>query len=346
MTTNAAANQSIEPVVAQPVVLSVRNLQTQFKVRRSAPLMAVDDVSFDVARGRILGIVGESGSGKSVTGFSIIGLVDPPGEVVGGSVHLDGIDLVLLGKEELRKLRGNRIAMIFQDPMTSLNPVLTIGTQMRETLAAHSTHSRAAATQLCVDALSAVGIPAALSRLDAYPHEFSGGMRQRVAIAMALLHKPALIIADEPTTALDVTIQSQIVSQVQALAREHGTAVIWISHDLSVVSGLADEVAVMYAGQVVERGPVDQILAAPAHPYTRGLIACLPDPSRRGGLLAQIPGMPPTLDALPQGCRFRPRCGVATEICLTSPNLSVLGQDHFVRCHHPQGRPCSTQTPT
>lgn len=314
--------------------LIVRDLRTQFTTRTGS-VTAVDGVSFEVGRGRILGLVGESGSGKSVTGFSILGLIDPPGAVVGGTVLFEGRDLTRLSEQELRALRGNRIAMIFQDPMMSLNPVLTIGEQMRETVTAHARPTDAEVRRRVVDALAAVGIPAASERLSAYPHEFSGGMRQRVAIAMALLHKPALIIADEPTTALDVTIQAQILSEVQALARDQGTAIIWISHDLSVVSGLADDVAVMYCGQIVESGPVDSVLVSPGHPYTKGLIGSVASQGERGRPLTQIRGMPPRLDALPRGCRFRPRCEHAADDCLEPPTVRTLSKGRSVRCHRP-----------
>src|SRR3954470_15507553 len=261
--------------------LEVRNLQTHF-FTRAGVVKAVDDVSFTVRRGKVLGLVGESGSGKTVTGFSILGLVDEPGRITGGSILFHGQDLAKLSEEEMRKLRGNRIAMIFQDPMMTLNPVLRIDTQMIETVQAHAKVSREEARQRARDALGQVGIASPDERLRSYPHQFSGGMRQRVAIAIALLHKPDLIIADEPTTALDVTIQGQILAEAQKLAREHGTALLWISHDLAVVSGLADEIAVMYAGRVVERGPVSEVLDAPLHPYTLGRIGSVPSRNRRG----------------------------------------------------------------
>ncbi len=333
MTTAATPLTPLQPASGQPT-LAVRDLRTRFTTRTGS-VMAVDGISFEVGRGRILGLVGESGSGKSVTGFSILGLIDPPGAVVGGSVWFEGRDLTRLSERELRALRGNRIAMIFQDPMMSLNPVLTIGEQMRETVTAHARPADAEVRRLVLDALAAVGIPAASERLNAYPHEFSGGMRQRVAIAMALLHRPALIIADEPTTALDVTIQAQILSEVQSLAREQGTAIIWISHDLSVVSGLADDVAVMSCGQIVESGPVDKVLVSPGHPYTKGLIGSVASQGERGRPLMQIQGMPPRLDALPKGCRFRPRCEYAADDCLEPPAVRTLSEGRSVRCHRP-----------
>jgi len=314
--------------------LSVRDLRTYFAAR-SGTVKAVDGVSFEVGRGRILGLVGESGSGKSVTGFSILGLIDPPGAIVGGSVLFEDRDLTKLSERELRSLRGNRIAMIFQDPMMSLNPVLTIGAQMRETLLAHRKIADAEVLRRVTAALDAVGMPAVAERLGAYPHEFSGGMRQRVAIAMALLHEPSLIIADEPTTALDVTIQAQILSEVQKLAREHGTAIIWISHDLSVISGLADDVAVMYCGRIVETGPVDAVLANPAHPYTKGLIGSIASHGQRGRPLPQIRGMPPNPGSLPTGCHFRPRCEFAGDECGVEPEARIVLPGRNLRCHRP-----------
>ena len=284
--------------------LEVRDLSTHFETRAGV-VRAVDGVSFTVSSGQVLGLVGESGSGKSVTGFSIIGLVDPPGRIAGGSILFKGRDLTKLTEPELRDLRGNRIAMIFQDPMMTLNPVLRIDTQMMETVFAHAKVSATEARQRSRDALGMVGIPSPDERLRAYPHQFSGGMRQRVAIAIALLHRPDLIIADEPTTALDVTIQAQILAEVQKLAREAGTALIWITHDLSVVAGLADDIAVMYAGRIVETGRVATVLDRPMHPYTHGLIGSVPSRNRRGSRLRQIPGMTPSLLNLPVGCAFR-----------------------------------------
>ncbi|HJQ60499.1 MAG TPA: ABC transporter ATP-binding protein, partial [Vineibacter sp.] len=288
-----------------PPVLEVRGLKTHFAARAGV-VKAVDDVDLTLGRGRVLGLVGESGSGKSVTGFSLMGLIDPPGRIVAGSVKLAGQELVGLDTEALRRVRGRRIAMIFQDPMMTLNPVLKIGTQMVMALRAHETASTAAARRRAADVLGLVGIPSPEERLDAYPHQFSGGMRQRVAIAIALLHKPDVIIADEPTTALDVSIQAQIIAEIRRLVDETGTALIWISHDLAVVAGLADEVCVMYAGRIVERGPVDDVLDRPLHPYTRGLLDSVPERTARGEALRQIPGNAPSLVDLPPGCAFRP----------------------------------------
>jgi peptide/nickel transport system ATP-binding protein len=314
-------------------LLQIRNLQTHFRTEAGL-LKAVDGVSFDVARGKVLGLVGESGSGKSVTGFSIMGLVDPPGRVVGGEILFDGVDLTRLAPEKMRALRGRRIAMIFQDPMMTLNPVLRIDTQMIEAIQAHEPASRAEARARARDALGRVGIASPEERLDAYPHQFSGGMRQRVAIAIALLHQPQLIIADEPTTALDVTIQAQILAEVQKLARESETTLVWITHDLAVVSRLADEIAVMYAGRIVESGPAAEVLERPSHPYTAGLIGSVPSRNRRGTRLAQIPGMTPSLVDLPEGCAFRTRCTYADAACLKDPP-SVSSGARVYRCFHP-----------
>jgi peptide/nickel transport system ATP-binding protein len=319
---------------ANSMTLEVRNLRTQF-FTRDGVLPAVDDVSFSLARGRILGLVGESGSGKSVTGFSIMGLVDPPGRVVGGEILFQGRDVTKLPARELRKLQGNRIAMVFQDPMMTLNPVLRIDAQMIEAVRAHTSMSHAQAREHARDTLGLMGIPSPEERLRAYPHQLSGGMRQRVAIAIAMLHRPDLIIADEPTTALDVTIQAQILSEVQKLARQHGTALIWISNDLSVVAVLADEVAVLYAGRIVELGPVVAVLDAPLHPYTMGLIDSLPSENRRGQRLRQIPGMTPNLLSLPAGCAFAARCPRASEACGVRPEIKQNSPDRLVCCFHP-----------
>ncbi|GIX10012.1 ABC transporter ATP-binding protein [Elioraea sp.] len=320
-------------MTGQPTI-EVRNLRTHF-FTKAGVVKAVDDVSFSVAKGRILGLVGESGSGKSVTGFSIMGLVDPPGRVVGGEILFQGRDLARLSEEEMRRIRGARIAMIFQDPMMTLNPVLRIDTQMIETVLAHESVSEAEARRRARAALVQVGIPSPDERLRAYPHQFSGGMRQRVAIAIALLHRPELIIADEPTTALDVTIQGQILFEVQKLCRESGTSLIWITHDLSVIAGLADEICVMYAGRIVEKGTVDEVLDHPLHPYTRGLIGSVPSRNVRGRPLAQIPGMTPSLLNLPPGCAFRARCPRASEACLVEPGITTPLPGREVRCFHP-----------
>ncbi len=314
--------------------LQVDGLRTHF-FTRAGVLKAVDGVSFSVAPGEVVGLVGESGSGKSVTGFSILGLVDPPGRLVSGKVWFQGEDLAQAGEERLRTLRGRRISMVFQDPMMTLNPVLRIDTQMVETLLAHAPMARAAALERCKEALARVGIPAPEARLTCYPHELSGGMRQRVAIAIAMLHRPALIIADEPTTALDVTIQGQILAQMQQLCREQGTALIWITHNLAVVAGLANRICVMYAGRIVEQGTTDDVLDRPLHPYTRGLIRSLPAHNPRGGRLFQIPGMVPQPLNLPPGCAFAQRCPRADAVCAADPETTEPLPGRSVRCQHP-----------
>jgi len=316
-------------------VLEVSHLQTSF-FTKAGEVKAVDDVSFEVHSGRVLGLVGESGSGKTVTGFSIMGLVDPPGRVAGGEIRFQGEDLVQATEQRWQQLRGNQIAMVFQDPMMTLNPVLRIDTQMIEAIRAHERLDRSTARRRARDALGQVGIPSPDERLKAYPHQFSGGMRQRVSIAIALLNRPELIIADEPTTALDVTIQAQILYEAQKLCRETGTALIWITHDLSVIAGLADEVAVMYAGRVVEYGEVDDVLDRSLHPYTHGLIGSVPSRNRRGIPLQQIPGMTPSLLNLPPGCAFSERCPRVVELCSTAPDVSQPeGSRRMIRCHSP-----------
>jgi peptide/nickel transport system ATP-binding protein len=317
-------------------VLAVEGLSTHFPLREGT-VRAVEDVSFSVARGEVLGLVGESGSGKTVTGLSIIGVLDPPGRVVAGSIRLAGEELVGLSEAALRRLRGRQVAMIFQDPMLTLNPVLRVDTQMIEAVTAHERVSRRAARSRAEAALAAVGIAAPRERLAAYPHQLSGGLRQRIAIAIALLHRPLLLIADEPTTALDVTIQAQILGEVQALCAEAGTALIWITHDLAVVSGLADRIAVMYAGRIVEEGPAAAVLERPLHPYTRGLIGSAPHHGRRGGRLASIPGAPPAPLRRPDGCAFAPRCARADAACATEPGLVTHAAARAVRCWHPHG---------
>lgn len=319
----------------QSLTLDVRDLKTHF-FTKAGVAKAVDGVSFSVGKGEVLGLVGESGSGKSVTGFSIIGLVDPPGRVVSGEVLFKGQDLLKLDAEALRQLRGNRIAMIFQDPMMTLNPVLRVDTQMIETIKAHdSSISKRDALARARDALGQVGIPAPDERLRSYPHQFSGGMRQRVAIAIALLNKPDLIIADEPTTALDVTIQGQILYEAQKLCCETGTSMIWITHDLAVVAGLADHICVMYGGKAVEQGTIDDVLDHPVHPYTRGLLGSVPGHNTRGQRLYQIPGMAPSLMNLPQGCTFQDRCPRADDACLIEPGITEPVPGRAVRCCHP-----------
>jgi peptide/nickel transport system ATP-binding protein len=315
-------------------LLQVDGLRMHF-FTKAGVVKAVDDVSFCVGRGEILGLVGESGSGKSMTGYSILGLVDPPGRIVEGRIVFDGTDLTRLDPAAWRAIRGNRIAMIFQDPMMTLNPVLRIDTQIVEAVRAHADVSRESALARAREALVRVGIPSPDERLRAYPHQFSGGMRQRVAIAIALVNRPDLIIADEPTTALDVTIQGQILFEMQKVCRESGTALIWITHDLSVIAGLADEVCVMYAGRFVESGPVADVLDRPLHPYSRGLIDSVPSRNERGRPLHQIPGMTPSLLELEAGCPFRDRCGSATGACAESPGVTEPAPRRRLRCFHP-----------
>lgn len=314
-----------------PRVLDIENLNTSFMLP-AGELKVLRDLSFSVRRGEILGLVGESGSGKSITGFSINGLLSPPGQVVSGSIRLNGTEITTLSPAEMRALRGAKIAMVFQDPMMTLNPVLKIRVQMSDALRAHARLGRSEIRARSLAALEEVGIPSPEDRLDAYPHQLSGGMRQRVAIAIAMLHEPDLIIMDEPTTALDVTIQGQILALVQRLCRDRGTALIWITHDLAVVAGIADRLMVMYAGRIVEEGPVDAVLDTPAHPYTRGLIDSVPTRGMRGKRLTQIPGRMPALTDLPEGCAFQPRCQRATDACKTPPTIQALSPDRKVRC--------------
>jgi peptide/nickel transport system ATP-binding protein len=318
-------------------LLAVEGLRTHF-FTKAGVVKAVDDVSFTLAAGEVLGLVGESGSGKSMTGYSLMGLIDPPGRIVEGSIRLKGLELTTLPAERMRALRGDRLAMIFQDPMMTLNPVLRIDHQMTEAILAHRDVGRATALARARDALTRVGIASPDARLKAYPHQFSGGMRQRVAIAIALLNEPDVIIADEPTTALDVTIQGQILYEVQKLARETGTALIWITHDLSVIAGLADRISVMYAGRIVEEGSTEDVIDRPAHPYTRGLLDSVPSRNPHGERLRQIPGMTPSLIALPQGCAFRERCVRADAACEAMPAMTAAPSGrpaHRMRCFHP-----------
>jgi len=321
-------------VSASEQTLVVEDLKTYF-FTKAGVVKAVDGVSFGLGSGRILGLVGESGSGKSVTGLSIIGLLDPPGRVVDGRILFGGQDMVGLPEERMRQIRGARVAMVFQDAMMSLNPVLRIDTQMIEAFRAHQKIGRKEALSRAHETLVQVGIPAARERLKAYPHQLSGGMRQRVAIATAMLNQPDLIIADEPTTALDVTIQAQILYETQKLCRRKGTALLWITHDLTVIAGLADEVCVMYAGKIVEQGEVNEVLDRPLHPYTVGLIGSVPSRNRRGRPLAQIPGMAPTLLNLGTGCAFGQRCLRADKTCRQDPEVSVPRPGRQVRCFHP-----------
>ncbi|MEP6790588.1 MAG: ABC transporter ATP-binding protein [Ramlibacter sp.] len=314
-------------------VLKVEDLTTEFVTKRGVAT-AVNGVSLSVGKGEILGLVGESGSGKSQTGYSIMNLVDRPGRVAKGRIELQGRDIAGLAEAEWRHIRGKRIAMIFQDPMLTLNPVLRIDTQMIEAVRAHAPVSASAARERARECLVKVGIASPDERLKAYPHQFSGGMRQRVAIAIALLHDPEVIIADEPTTALDVTIQEQILYEMQLLARTSGTAMIWITHDLSVVAGLADSIAVMYAGRIVERGATAEVLGRPAHPYTVGLLRSVPARNARGVPLFQIPGSPPDLLEPIAGCAFRDRCPRAAAACAKVPP-AILHKQREVHCFFP-----------
>lgn len=312
-------------------LLEVKNLHVEFPTRRGV-LKALRDVNFTVDKGERLGIVGESGAGKSLAAFAIINLLSKPGRVSQGEILFEGTDLTKLNDTELRSIRGNRISMIFQDPMMTLNPVLTIGTQMIETLQAHRNISKEEARLIAIDRLNEVRIPSAEKRLESYPHELSGGMRQRVVIAIALLTEPSLIIADEPTTALDVTIQAEIMSLMLDLCKMHNVGMILITHDLAVVSQVTQKTIVMYAGRVAEQGPTPEVIQNPRHPYTKGLMAALPQQNQAGKRLYQIPGSMPTLDAMPQGCPFNPRCEFVGERCLQEvPDLEDMG-GHYARC--------------
>lgn len=315
-------------------LLEVRNLKTYFYTQDGV-VKAVDGVSYDVSEGEALGVVGESGCGKSVSALSIMRLIpQPPGRIVGGEILFEGQNLLDFDDDKMRKLRGNKIAMIFQDPMTSLNPVLTINRQISEALELHMSMNKEQARKRTIELLQMVGIPSAAERVDDYPHQFSGGMRQRVMIAMALACNPKIIIADEPTTALDVTIQAQIIDLVKQLRKELGTAVIWITHDLGVVAGLCDKVVVMYAGHVVESAPVRELYAYPSHPYTLGLLKSIPrlDEERKAKLIP-IEGLPPDLIDPPNACDFQPRCVFAKEICQRErPALRDVGPNHKIAC--------------
>ena len=315
--------------------LEVTGLTTEFATRNGV-LRAVNAVSFTLQPGEIVGLVGESGSGKSVTGLSLLGLIDPPGRITAGSVKLDGEEIAGLKPSEIRRYRGKRIAMIFQDPMSTLNPVLTIGRQMALAIRAHGDVSPAEIAARSVAALHRVGIPAPEKRLKTYPHELSGGMRQRVAIAVAFINEPSVVICDEPTTALDVSIQAQILVEMRALARETGVSLIWISHDLATVSMLASRILVMYAGRIIEEGAAAELLSDPRHPYTRGLIDSLPASTPPGQDLTPIPGTTPSLIDLPEGCAFRNRCRFASLTCAITPPRVQEGARAF-RCHHPLG---------
>jgi len=307
-------------------LLEVKNLNVVFSMR-FGDLRAVSDVSFTLMPGQRLGLVGESGAGKSVTGFSIIDLISRPGKIASGSIAFEGRELTTLDPEEMRRIRGNRISMIFQDPMMTLNPVLTIGAQMTETLLAHENITRRQAEERAVETLKKVYIPSPARRLGQYPHELSGGMRQRIIIAIALLTNPSLIIADEPTTALDVTIQAEILDLLYELTVNEGMGLILITHDLAVVSQVTEQIAVMYGGRIVETGDTMAVIDDPAHPYTRGLIGALPESAEGKRRLNQIPGAMPSLYNMPSGCPFHPRCGLAMDVCAREiPKLCETGE--------------------
>ena len=315
-------------------LLEVRDLEVKFALR-FGDLTAINGISFWLDKGQRMGLVGESGAGKSVTGFAIINLISKPGFISGGRVIFEGRDLTTLSAEAMRDVRGNHISMIFQDPMMTLNPVLTIGTQMVETILAHRDVSRAEAQRIALEKLQKVQIPSPEKRLAQYPHEFSGGMRQRIVIAIALITDPALIIADEPTTALDVTIQAEIMDLLRQLCESERTGLILITHDLGVVSQVTERMAVMYAGKIVETGSTDRIVVDPKHPYTQGLIQALPGSLHPGARLNQIPGMMPTLTDIPAGCAFNPRCPLCAAICRQKepPFVPVDHGTRMVACH-------------
>jgi peptide/nickel transport system ATP-binding protein len=308
-----------------PPLLQLRHLRIEFAFRRGT-LVAVDDLSLQIARGEVLGVVGESGAGKSLTGAAVIGLLEPPGRIAAGEILFEGKRIDTLPAAQMRRLRGRRIGAVFQDPLTSLNPLYTVGEQLTETILTHLPLSPRQARDRAVELLTATGIPAPERRMAQYPHQFSGGMRQRVVIALALAAEPSLIIADEPTTALDVSIQAQIIDLLKRLCREQGTAVMLVTHDMGVIAETADRVAVMYAGRVVETGPVADVIHRPQHPYTVGLMGSIPRPSAVAGRLAQIEGAMPRLNAIPSGCAFHPRCGQAFDRCRRErPELMSAG---------------------
>lgn len=310
------------------VLLSVRDLVVEFPKRKTV-LRALDQVSFDIARGEILGVVGESGAGKSLTGASIIGLLEPPGRIASGEIYLDGERIDNLPYEKMRRIRGKRIGMVFQDPLTSLNPILTIADQLIETIRTHLPMNEKQARERAIALLDEVGIPAASKRVDDYPHQFSGGMRQRVVIALALAGEPELIIADEPTTALDVSVQAQIIDVLKRMCKDHGAAVMLVTHDMGVIAEACDRVAVMYAGRVAEIGPVRDVVKNPQHPYTVGLMGSIPSLTHETERLVQIPGSMPRLDAIPTGCAYNPRCNRVFERCKQErPNLIPAGAGH------------------
>jgi len=320
-----------------PPLLEVRGLRIEFPTRRGT-LLAVDDVSFEIAPGEVLGVVGESGAGKSLTGNAIIGLLEPPGRIAGGQILLAGRRIDNLPYEQMRKVRGAQIGAIFQDPLTSLNPLYSIGRQLVETIQTHLPLSNGDARGRAVELLKEVGIPGAESRLDHYPHQFSGGMRQRVVIALALCAGPRLIVADEPTTALDVSIQAQIIALLKRLCRDHGTAVMLVTHDMGVIAETADRVAVMYAGRLAEIGPVRDVIKHAKHPYTRGLMGSIPSLGVRTERLTQIDGSMPRLTEIPPGCAFNPRCSESGARCVVErPDLITAGTSRAACWLHDKG---------
>ena len=314
-------------------ILSVRDLQVNFS-GRYGELTALDHVSLDIGEGEILGVVGESGAGKSLTGTAVIGLLEAPGHIVGGSILLDGSRIDTLPHHEMGKIRGRKIGAIFQDPLTSLHPLLTVGQQLIETIQTHLPLGRADAVARAIALLADVGIPSPETRINQHPHQFSGGMRQRVVIALALAAQPRLIIADEPTTALDVSIQAQITTLLKRLCREHGTAIMLVTHDMGVIAETADRVAVMYAGRIVEIGPVEEVTRRPRHPYTAGLMASIPSMRARDTTLRQIDGAMPRLNAIPAGCAFNPRCELADDRCKREKPV-LAARSHAAACWHP-----------
>ncbi len=318
-------------------LLQVQNLIVEFPGRRGT-LRALDDISFSIAPGEVLGVVGESGAGKSLTGASIIGLLEPPGRIASGRILLEGQRIDNLNHDAMRRIRGRRIGAIFQDPLTSLNPLYSVGRQLTETIQAHLPVSNAEARRRAIALLQDTGIPAAEQRIDHYPHQFSGGMRQRVVIALALAAEPKLIVADEPTTALDVSIQAQIISLLKRVCQQHGAAVMLITHDMGVIAETCDRVAVMYAGRIAEIGPVHDVINRPSHPYTEGLMAAIPDITTERETLNQIEGSMPRLNAIPQGCAFNPRCPKVFDRCKQErPDLIAVGTSRAACWLHARG---------
>jgi peptide/nickel transport system ATP-binding protein len=320
-------------------LLQVKDLKVEFPTRH-ATLVALDGISFDIHAGEILGVVGESGAGKSLTGAAIIGLLDPPGRVAGGEIRFDGRRIDNLSQDELRKIRGRHIGAIFQDPLTSLNPLYTVGQQLVETIQTHLPLDATQAKQRAIRLLEETGIPAAAQRIEQYPHQFSGGMRQRVVIALALAAEPRLIVADEPTTALDVSIQAQIIALLKRVCKEHGAAVMLVTHDMGVIAETCDRVAVMYAGRIAEIGPVHDVIHAPSHPYSHGLMGSIPAMDEDRERLLQIDGVMPRLNAIPSGCAFNPRCPKVFDRCRRDrPSLVAAGRTHAACWLHSPGAP-------